>query len=70
MRRFAGTGIDRRPDDRRTVRVELTRSGRQTANRILRVVRSLERRALAGLTPDAVRSGRAILHALIEAEQR
>ena len=56
----------RRPGDRRAVLVELTPAGRRAAGAITRAIAALERRALAGLPPEAVAACRAVLHALTE----
>ena len=40
------------PDDRRSTLVEITASGRATADRLLPGIRKIERAALDGLTPD------------------
>ncbi|HEX6443586.1 MAG TPA: MarR family transcriptional regulator [Streptosporangiales bacterium] len=55
------------PDDRRAVLVRLTPSGRRSAARVRRAVSGLERRALDGLSPEAVAGLRAGLDALGEA---
>jgi MarR family transcriptional regulator, organic hydroperoxide resistance regulator len=54
------------PTDRRAVLVELTPSGRVIAAAIRQAVTDLERRALAGLSADAIAGLRAALQALTE----
>jgi DNA-binding MarR family transcriptional regulator len=54
------------PGDRRAVLIELTPSGRVTAATIRQAVTDLERRALAGLSADAIAGLRAALQALAE----
>ncbi|MEV6876646.1 MarR family transcriptional regulator [Amycolatopsis sp. NPDC051128] len=56
-----------RPGDRRAVLIELTAEGKQTAALIRRTLGKLEKRALAGLSADAVHGARAVLRALTEA---
>lgn len=56
----------RRPGDRRAVLVELTPAGRRAAGAITGAIAALERRALAGLPPEAVAACHAVLHALTE----
>jgi MarR family transcriptional regulator, organic hydroperoxide resistance regulator len=58
-----------RAGDRRTVLIELTADGRQTATFILRTLRDLETRALVGLSPEAVDGARAVLRALTRVER-
>lgn len=58
-----------RPGDRRAVLIELTVDGEQTAALIRQTLRDLEKRALAGLSVDAVNGARAVLQALTEAGQ-
>lgn len=68
--RLEGRGLISRsahPGDRRAVRIQLTRDGEQAARKIRRAMRAIERRALAGLPPDAVDGARAVLRALAEA---
>jgi MarR family transcriptional regulator, organic hydroperoxide resistance regulator len=55
------------PGDRRAVLIELTADGAHVAAQIRQTLRALERRALAGLPPDAVLGARAVLRALVEA---
>ena len=55
-----------RPGDRRAVLIELTADGVRTAAVIRRTLRDLEKRALAGLSADAIISTRAVLHAFTE----
>jgi DNA-binding MarR family transcriptional regulator len=55
-----------RPGDRRAVVVELTSPGRQAAATIRKAVVDLERRALGGLSDEAVAGLRAALRALTE----
>jgi MarR family transcriptional regulator, organic hydroperoxide resistance regulator len=54
------------PGDRRAVLIELTPSGRLTAATIRQAVIDLERRALAGMSADAIAGLRAALQALTE----
>ncbi|MEV7023810.1 MarR family transcriptional regulator [Kitasatospora sp. NPDC093558] len=56
-----------RAGDRRSVLVELTASGRQTAETIRRTVTGLERRALRDLSPAQVDGFHAVLLALTKA---
>ncbi|MGW2251650.1 MarR family winged helix-turn-helix transcriptional regulator [Kitasatospora sp. NPDC001660] len=56
-----------RAGDRRSVLVELTPSGRQTADTIRRTVTGLERRALHDLSPAQVDGFHAVLLALTKA---
>jgi MarR family transcriptional regulator, organic hydroperoxide resistance regulator len=53
-----------RPGDRRSVLIELTKSGRATAAVITRTLTDLEDRALAGLPRQAVAGFHAVLRAL------
>ncbi|MFE3187448.1 MarR family winged helix-turn-helix transcriptional regulator [Nocardia sp. NPDC059240] len=55
-----------RPGDRRAVLIELTASGRTTAATIRESMAELERRALAGLSAQAVAGLRDALQALTE----
>jgi DNA-binding MarR family transcriptional regulator len=55
------------PGDRRAVLIELTADGAHVATQVRKTLRALERRALAGLSADAVRAARAVLRALAEA---
>ena len=55
-----------RPGDRRAVLIELTDSGRLTADTIRRTVADLERRAFAGLPPETISALRTALQALTE----
>lgn len=55
-----------RPGDRRAVLIELTADGVHTAALIRQTLRDLEKRALAGLSADAIVSARAVLWALTE----
>ncbi|MFJ6485212.1 MULTISPECIES: MarR family winged helix-turn-helix transcriptional regulator [unclassified Streptomyces] len=55
-----------RPGDRRAVLVVLTDSGQVAAARIRRTITDLERRALDGLSPEAVAGLRAALRAMTE----
>ncbi|MFF4423227.1 MarR family winged helix-turn-helix transcriptional regulator [Streptomyces sp. NPDC001549] len=55
-----------RPGDRRAVLVELTDSGQLAAATIRRAIADLERRALGGLSAEAVSGLRAALQALTE----
>lgn len=57
-----------RPGDRRAVLIELTASGRQTADTIRRAVDGLERRALGGLTAAQIAVLRTALEALTEVD--
>ncbi|MEZ0067804.1 DNA-binding MarR family transcriptional regulator [Streptacidiphilus sp. MAP12-20] len=59
-----------RAGDRRSVLIELTPSGRATADTIAQTVAGLERRALTGLPPEAVAGFHAVLRALTEASSR
>ena len=52
--------------DRRSVLIELTPSGRTTAEAILRTIGELERRALADLGPEKVAAFHEVLRALTE----
>jgi DNA-binding MarR family transcriptional regulator len=56
-----------RPGDRRAVLIELTADGAHLATQVRKTLRALERRALAGLSADAVLAARAVLRALAEA---
>jgi DNA-binding MarR family transcriptional regulator len=56
-----------RPGDRRAVLIMLTEDGAQTAALIHQTMREVEKRALAGLSADAVNGTRAVLRALTEA---
>jgi MarR family transcriptional regulator, organic hydroperoxide resistance regulator len=56
-----------RPGDRRAVLIELTADGGRTAALIRRTLRGVEKRALAGVSVDAVQGARAVLRALTEA---
>jgi DNA-binding MarR family transcriptional regulator len=56
-----------RPGDRRAVQIELTPDGAEAAATIRRTLRTLERRALADLPPEALDGARAVLRALTEA---
>ncbi|GGY17139.1 MarR family winged helix-turn-helix transcriptional regulator [Streptomyces tanashiensis] len=56
-----------RPGDRRAVLIELTASGQLTATTIRQTIANLERRALDGLSADAIAGLRAGLEALTEA---
>ncbi|MEU7389984.1 MarR family winged helix-turn-helix transcriptional regulator [Streptomyces tanashiensis] len=56
-----------RPGDRRAVLIELTASGQLTATTIRQTIADLERRALDGLSADAIAGLRAGLEALTEA---
>jgi DNA-binding MarR family transcriptional regulator len=56
-----------RPGDRRVVLITLTVNGAQTAALVRRTLRTVEKRALAGLSVDAVNGARAVLRALTEA---
>jgi DNA-binding MarR family transcriptional regulator len=56
-----------RPGDRRAVIIELTPSGRMTADTIRQAISDLERRALGGLPADAIAGLHAALLALTEA---
>jgi len=56
----------RRAGDRRAVLIELTPAGRRAADAITWAIAALERRALAGLPPEAVAACHAVLHALTE----
>jgi MarR family transcriptional regulator, organic hydroperoxide resistance regulator len=58
-----------RPGDRRAVLIELTADGAQVAARVHRTMGAVERRALAGLSPDVVDAARTVLRALTEAGQ-
>ncbi|WP_037600891.1 MarR family winged helix-turn-helix transcriptional regulator [Streptacidiphilus rugosus] len=58
-----------RAGDRRSVLIELTPSGRATADTITQTVAELERRALTGLPPEAVAGFHAVLRALTEASR-
>lgn len=55
------------PGDRRAVLIELTADGAHVATQVRKTLRALERRALAGLSADAVLGARAVLRALAEA---
>jgi len=55
-----------RPGDRRAVLIELTADGVHTAALIRQTLSDLEKRALAGLSTDAIVSARAVLRALTE----
>ncbi|MFE7602170.1 MarR family winged helix-turn-helix transcriptional regulator [Streptomyces sp. NPDC057494] len=55
-----------RPGDRRVVVVELTESGRLTADTIRRTITEVETRALDGLSAEAVAGFHAVLRALAE----
>ncbi|MFE5592817.1 MarR family winged helix-turn-helix transcriptional regulator [Streptomyces sp. NPDC056549] len=55
-----------RPGDRRVVVVELTESGRLTADTIRRTIAEVETRALDGLSAEAVDGFHAVLRALAE----
>ncbi|CAM5657557.1 hypothetical protein GCM10010222_14280 [Streptomyces tanashiensis] len=55
-----------RPGDRRAVLIELTASGQLTATTIRQTIADLERRALDGLSADAIAGLRAGLEALTE----
>ena len=57
-----------RPGDRRAVLIELTPDGEQAAARIEGTLRSLEERALAGMSAEAIAGARAVLRALTEAQ--
>jgi MarR family transcriptional regulator, organic hydroperoxide resistance regulator len=54
------------PGDRRAVLIELTAAGRQSAATVRQAVADLERRALAGLSPEAISALRAALLSVIE----
>lgn len=56
-----------RPADRRSVLIQLSPSGRATADTISRALAGLERRAFADLPPGAVDSFYDVLQALTEA---
>ncbi|WP_252436653.1 MarR family winged helix-turn-helix transcriptional regulator [Pseudonocardia humida] len=53
-----------RPGDRRAVQIELTATGRATADLVTAAMAQIEREAFAGLPADSVESGRAVLRAL------
>lgn len=53
-----------RAGDRRSVLIELTDSGRETASVITRTLADIEHRALGGLAPEAVAGFHAVLSAL------
>jgi MarR family transcriptional regulator, organic hydroperoxide resistance regulator len=55
-----------RPGDRRAVLVELTPTGRRTAAVIREAITELERRALAGLSAEAIAGLRAALQAFAD----
>ncbi|MEV6005980.1 MarR family transcriptional regulator [Streptomyces sp. NPDC051976] len=55
-----------RPGDRRAVLIELTGTGQETAGTIRRTIADLERRALGGLSAEAVATLRTALEALTE----
>jgi DNA-binding MarR family transcriptional regulator len=55
-----------RPGDRRSVVVELTPAGRAAAEQVRATFGELERRALAGLPPEAVAGFHQVLQALTE----
>lgn len=55
-----------RPGDRRVVVIELTASGRLTADTIRQTLAAVEARALDGLAPDAVAAFHTVLRALAE----
>ncbi len=55
-----------RAGDRRSVLIELTDSGRDTAAVITRTLADIERRALGALSPEAVAGFYAVLNALTE----
>jgi DNA-binding MarR family transcriptional regulator len=55
-----------RPGDRRVVVIELTASGRLTADTIRQTLAAVEARALDGLPPDAVAAFHTVLRALAE----
>jgi MarR family transcriptional regulator, organic hydroperoxide resistance regulator len=57
-----------RAGDRRSVLIELTDSGRETAAAISRTLADLEHRTLAGLPTEAVAGFHAVLDALTKAE--
>jgi MarR family transcriptional regulator, organic hydroperoxide resistance regulator len=68
--RLEQRGLIRRaphPADRRAVLVELTADGAKVAARIGQTVRAVERRALAGISPDLVDAAHTVLRALTEA---
>ena len=54
------------PGDRRAVLIELTGTGQETAGTIRRTIADLERRALGGLSAEAVATLRTALEALTE----
>lgn len=56
-----------RPGDRRAVQIQLTPDGERAAAQIRRTLQAVERRALAGLPPEAVDGARAVLRALTDA---
>jgi DNA-binding MarR family transcriptional regulator len=56
-----------RPGDRRSVVVELTPTGRETAGTVRAAVAEVERRALADVPADAVAACHAVLRALAAA---
>lgn len=55
-----------RPGDRRSVLIELTPAGAETAAVVTRAMRDLEERALAGLPAGTVAAARRVLDALTE----
>jgi MarR family transcriptional regulator, organic hydroperoxide resistance regulator len=56
-----------RPGDRRAVLVQLTPDGERAAAQVRQALRTLEKRALAGLSKDDLAGARAVLRALTEA---
>lgn len=58
-----------RSGDRRSVLIELTSSGRSTADAIRATIAGLEQRALADLGPEKVAAFHEVLHALTEASR-
>lgn len=68
--RLERRGLIRRaahPADRRAVLIELTTDGSKIANRVGQAMRAVERRTLAGISPDMVSATHAVLRALTEA---
>ncbi|WP_238011056.1 MarR family transcriptional regulator [Dactylosporangium sp. AC04546] len=57
------------PGDRRSVRIELTEAGAETAAQVRAAMDELERRALAGLPPETLAAALAVLAALTEADR-
>ncbi|MET7396028.1 MarR family transcriptional regulator [Dactylosporangium sp. NPDC005572] len=58
-----------RPGDRRSVQIELTEAGAETAAQVRAAMDKLERRALAGLPPETLAAALTVLAALTEANR-